>query len=290
MKRFNINSHILDGAIKLACTMYKSALTNYMKGNINSFRIRPIKQTKKTKILDLEQCYFYNEGFCKKILGKMETTNNFNFNEINHDCKLQYNSLNNRFTLFVPYEKESIENNNKNFISIDPGLKTFLTGISTDKVHNIGTNLINTIKTNLNKINNKKTRKSINKIKENNYNLITDLHWKSINYLIKTIRVKYIFLGNWSTKNISSIKGNLKSIYKRIASSLRFYEFIQKLKFKCEEYNIKLIMIDESYTSKICNFCKKISNIGINRKLSCCSLKLDRDLNGCINILLKGIH
>lgn len=297
MNRYNINSHILDGAIKLACTSYKSATTNCIRKNIGYFRIRPIKQSKKTKTLDLEQCYFYKKGFCKRILGEMKTTNNFDFGEIQHDCKLFYNSEINRFTLLVPYKEKTKENLNNDFISIDPGLKTFLTGLTSNKIHNIGTNLIKTIETNLNKIdnlnkiNNKKTRKRVNKIKNMNHNLITDLHWKSINYLIKTAKVKNIFLGNLSTKNISSTNGNLKEMYKRIASGMRFYEFKQKLQFKCDEHNINLMIVDESYTSKICSFCKTTAEIGLDRKLICnCCFKMDRDINGCINILLKGIN
>lgn len=297
MKRYNINSHILDGAIKLACISYKSATTNCLRGNIGYFRIRPIKQSKKTKVLDLEQCYFYSDGFCKRILGRMKTSTAFDFNEINHDCKLHYNSEINRFTLLVPFKQVLINNTNTEYMSIDPGLKTFLTGISSDSIYNIGTNLMKTVETNLNKIdnlnkiNNKKTRKIVSKIKNSNYNLITDLHWKSINYLIKTAKVKHIFLGNWSTKSISSTDGNLKEIYKRIASSLRFYEFKQKLQFKCDEHNVNLMMVDESYTSKTCSFCTNICEINTNRKLNCkCCFKLDRDVNGCINILLKGIN
>ena len=201
------------------------------------------------------------------------------------------------FTLLVPFKQVPVNNPNTEYISIDPGLKTFLTGITSENIYNIGTNLIKTVETNLskidnlNKINNKKTRKRVAKIKISNYNLITDLHWKSINYLIKTAKVKHIFLGNWSTKSISSTDGNLKEIYKRIASSLRFYEFKQKLQFKCDENNVNLIMVDESYTSKTCSFCTNICEINTNRKLNCkCCFKLDRDINGCINILLKGIN
>jgi putative transposase len=80
-------------------------------------------------------------------------------------------------------------------------------------------------------------------------------------------------------------------MHKRIASSLRFYEFIQKLKFKCNEYNVNLTLVDESYTSKICSFCKQITTINNNRQLNCsCNLSLDRDINGCINILLKSLN
>jgi len=57
------------------------------------------------------------------------------------------------------------------------------------------------------------------------------------------------------TKDISSRKGNLGKIYKRIASNIRFYEFLQKLKFKCNENHVNLKITDESYTSKMCSLC-----------------------------------
>ena len=72
--------------------------------------------------------------------------------------------------------------------------------------------------------------------------------------------------------------------------NLRYYDFLQKLQFKCDEYKVNLKIIDESYTSKICSFCNKLSTISNERKLNCnCNLHLDRDVNGCINILLKSL-
>lgn len=297
IKESNINSHILDGAIKLACTSYKSASTNCINGNIKCFTIRPIKQSKKSKIFDLEKCYFYKDGFCKNSLGKMETNCNFNFNEISSDCKLHYNKMDDRFTLLVPIYTETNINNNKEFISIDPGINTFLTGLTSKNICKIGTNIKKYMTTNLNKIdkfskiNNKLSRKIINRLRLKSYNKVTDLHWKSINYLIYKIRCKNILIGNWSTKDISSRQGNLGKIYKRIASNIRFYEFLQKLKFKCNENHVNLKITDESFTSKMCSLCGIESKIRCDRTLSCrCNLNLDRDINGCINILLKSLE
>jgi IS605 OrfB family transposase len=293
----NIKSHILDGAIKLACTSYKSARSNFKNGNIKKYIIRPIKQSKKSKIMDIEKCYFYKDGFCKTNLGSMKTTDVFDFKSIDSDCKLHYNKNLNRFTLLVPIKEKCIKKNiNNKFISIDPGIKTFITGLSNDSVYKIGENLRDTIKVNINKIdklakiNNKKCRKRMTVLRKKNNNKITDLHWKTINYLIKTEKINSIFIGNWSTKNISSNEKYLDDMSKRFASSLRFYDFLLKLKFKCEEYNVNFKLIDESYTSKVCSFCKETSSIGNDRKLKCkCNLNLDRDINGCVNILLKSL-
>ena len=111
-------------------------------------------------------------------------------------------------------------------------MKTFLTGITSNKIYKIGTNIMKTLKidlTNIDKlviINNKLARKKRIAIK----NKITDLHWKSINYLLSEVKVKNISIGNWSTKDTSSKKGNLQPIYKRIGNSLRYYDFLQKFK------------------------------------------------------------
>jgi len=297
MKETNINSHILDGAIKLACASYKSASTNFINGNIKYFNIRPIKQFKKSKIIDLEKCYFTKDGFCKNTLGKMETNCNFNYSEITSDCKLHYNTRDNRFTLLIPIYSETKINNNKEFISIDPGINTFLTCLTSKNICKIGINIKKYMTDNLNnidklsKINNKLSRKIINRLKLKSYNKVTDLHWKSISYLIKKLKCKNILIGNWSTKDISSNKGNLGKIYKRIASNIRFYEFLQKLKFKCDENHVNLKITDESFTSKICSLCGVESKIRSDRTLSCkCNLNLDRDINGCINILLKSVN
>jgi hypothetical protein len=215
IKESNINSHILDGAIKLACASYKSASTNCINGNIKCFTIRPIKQSKKSKIIDLEKCYFYKDGFCKNSLGEMKTNCDFNYNEISSDCKLHYNEMDDRFTLLVPIYTETNINNNKEFISIDPGINTFLTGLTSKNVCKIGTNIKKYMTTNLNKIdrfskiNNKLSRKIINRLRLKSYNKVTDLHWKSINYLIYKLRCKNILIGNWST--FQKIKDFLKT-------------------------------------------------------------------------------
>lgn len=294
-----INSHILDGAIKLACTSYKSAMSNHRNGNIKHFRIRPIKQSKNSKILDIEKTSFNSKGFCTRVLGTMLNNENFNYREINKDSKLHYNKITSKITILIPYECTSnIDNSNitnQKFISIDPGMKTFLSGLTNNRLLNIGTNVITTLKKELVKLdkfsslNNKLGRKRLLRIRTNIRNRVNDLHWKSINYLLKKKRMRTIFIGNWSTKNTASNTRNLQPMYKRISSSLRYYEFLQRLQFKCNEYKTNLVITDESYTSKICSFCNGESSSYTNRKLNCgCTFNLDRDINGSINILLKN--
>ena len=64
--------HILNKAVSLACASFKSALTNLKEGNIKFYKIRPIKSSKKSLIMDIEKQYFSKDGksFISTILGK----------------------------------------------------------------------------------------------------------------------------------------------------------------------------------------------------------------------------
>jgi len=304
-----VKTHILDGAIKLAVSNYKSALTNYRKGDIKRFKIKLWKFNKTIKILDVEKTYFSNKTMCKSVFGnKIECfldNKEFNLNNIKQvykcDCKIQYNKLTDKFILLVPEIIKTKQNNNKiNLISLDPGIRTFMTGLSDNEVLKIGSNISKKIRKKnkkIEKINKhehikKSDKKKIEK-RENIKitNLVDELHWKSINYL--TTNYKSILIGDMSVKGIVSKKtSKLHSTTKQIAIRLKFFQFRKRLEYKCIINKIPLRIIDESYTSKICSNCGSIKDdLGANKKYKCneCKIKLDRDVNGCRGIILKSM-
>ena len=73
MKQYNAPSHMLDGAIKLACASYKSAFSNFKNGHIRHFNIRYLKKNKKSHIFDIEKVYFNETSFYSSFLGKVLT-------------------------------------------------------------------------------------------------------------------------------------------------------------------------------------------------------------------------
>lgn len=300
INKSNIHSHTLDKSIKLACSNYKSALTNLKNKNIKHFTVRYIKATKKIKVLELEKTCFSLEGFCIKQLGKvMKNADNYNYKNIKCDSKLIYKSQIDEFYLLISYyekTKQQLAASNK-VISIDPGQKIFLTGITQSNIYKIGTNLTDTIENklnridHLNKINNKKSKRLVYIIYKKIKNQITDLHWKSINYLLTDINIGCIIVGNWSTKDSISKDQHLKTNNKRIINSISYYKFLQRLKFKCMEYNVPLIITEEAYTSKICCKCGSENTKCSNRIISCknCNNTINRDINGALNILFKNL-
>jgi putative transposase len=298
-KVITINKHILDYAINDSLNRYQSCLTNLKNGNISYFRLRYLKQTKKNKILKIEKWLFKKNGFCVPTLGEIKMPG-FNFLEnILTTATIHY--LNGEFSLLIKYKVANKPNQSgykDNTISLDPGIRKAFTGYSNNKIIKIGSVIKKFVKRKIIKIdkimNNKdisKKRRQIitNKIYKKIKNKIKDFHWKTIDYLTKNF--KTILIGNFSTKSVNE-KKDVSNLEKRIRSMYGFYEFKEKLKYKCKYTNTKYKEIDEAYTSKCCcgcsNFNAKFKDAEIyNCKV--CKRVIDRDINGAINILINNL-
>lgn len=301
LKNSNVSVHDIDGAIKLACSNYKSALSNLQAGNIKIFRIRYWNHNKPIKIMDLEKSDFTKNTIRNKVLGKIIGYYNgkeFDFN-VEHDCRLQ--KINNKYILFVPETIEKTVKNKKQNedISIDLGIRTFATCISENKAIKVGDNCSEKISKYLKRkdkilgnidINHKIKKKNELMINKKINNLVDEMHWKFVNYLIKNY--KTIIIGDLSAKSIVRKSGNLSKITKRTALCLKFYQFKQRLKYKCNINKTDLGIIDEWYTSKMCSLCGNINEeLGSDKIYKCkkCKCTIDRDINGARNIYIKSI-
>ena len=177
-------------------------------------------------------------------------------------------------------------------------MRTFMTGYTLDNVLNIGNNN-KYIEEKLNKIHklDELRRKHKSKLLKKQYfmvqqkleNAVDDLHWKTCKYLCENYKV--IVIGKMSTKSITKRK-DLSTRVKEILLYQRHYVFRQRLKAKCEEYKVKLIEVNEHQTSLTCGICGEHNKtLGSSKIFNCkkCNLKIDRDLNGARNILIKCI-
>lgn len=319
-----IPSHVLDMAIQNACVCYKSHISNYKNGNIkNISKVRYWCFNRNIQTLCLVKDAFSKKGLT--AFGQINTTYNKEYFDLakikndpkyNVDCTLQFNRKSNRYYLYIPIKQQVRNNfNPKKIISLDPGIRTFLTGVNEANNVEIGKDAQLKIKTLLsridkisnledNKIKTKKEPKNenhrknlINIWEQNKISLhqrkivqyVDELHWKSINYLTKNY--KNIVIGDMSIKGISSKDGNLVKISKRIGYSLKFYKFKQRLAYKCGVKKIGYLEVDESYTSKLCSRCgNENKNLGGSKIYCCekCGLILDRDANGARNIYMKS--
>ena len=258
------------------------------------------EKIKKNKIMTIEKEFFKNGQLCKNVLGEIKYKYNnkiVNIN-VNSSSKLHYNIETKKYSLYVPTKVPIIKNTIRNIISLDPGIRTFMCGLSKRSVIKIGNTISDKIKKRLkrmDKIN--KNEKIPNRIKKKNEklcnkkikNMVNELHWKSINYLIKNYG--NILIGDMSVKGIINNKtSKLNKMTKRIALKLRFYEYHQRLAYKCKLNKTGLRVIDEKYTSKMCSKCGWCNNkLGGQKIFNCeeCGIKIDRDVNGCRGIYIK---
>jgi IS605 OrfB family transposase len=293
--------HSLDKAVSLACASFKSAISNLKNKNIKTYKIRKIKCNKKSLLMDIEKTAFTKNGksFIKSVLGKeVLNKNNIDYN-IKNDCKLHYNKDTQKFILLVP-EEVNIKNiiKNDNYISIDPGLRTFLNCTTNNSYIEIGSNIKYKLENELKRLDkislikeNKIKDRYLRIIRSRIKNRINDMHWKIIDYLTNTYKI--IIIGKWSTKSIiSNYDSNLKKMNKRIIQCLSFYSFLEKLKYKCLIKNTDLKIVDEHYTSKMCTLCTNIKeDLKGDKTYNCtvCNISIKRDYNGSRNIFLKSI-
>ena len=98
-------------------------------------------------------------------------------------------------------------------------------------------------------IKNKRNKRAYKKI-----HMVDDLHWKTANYLAKNFNC--ILLGNMSTKSITRKTNKILSdLQKTACLRTRYFEFYQRLQFKCKQYKTSFKLVNECYTSKLCSIC-----------------------------------
>ncbi len=288
--------HTRDNAINDCLKAYKTAFANIGGKNIKFFKIRYKKQSHHLSsiVLDAEAFSKKKNGFAIRSLGEMESS--VPLTGIEKACRLCYNSRTGKFIIRVPYDKQT-----RKFVkcgqtcSLDPGMRTFQTVYSQqENCYEICSNKTNKQIYNLiNRIENAKTenpryKKYQNRLREKLRNKIKDMHYKVCNFLCRSFDT--ILVGNMSTKSIISNDLNLHKTTKKYCLALSHFLFKQRLIAKAREFGNKVEIVDESYTSKTCGGCGELNeSLGSDKVFECgyCSYRIDRDINGARNILIK---
>lgn len=297
-----IRTHILDAAIKLACANYKSCITNLKEGNIKKFRMRYWNMNKNSKIMEIESCYISNNQILGNLFGEIKYEYNgeeYELNTTQHVTIIYYKDIN-EFKLLVPETKEINQKKITNrFIGLDQGNKTFATGYTNNSIVKYGTNLNSKIidlltridklnKDNLGNTPKKKKKRKVKRYWRKIKNMVTETHWKVINNITKFYST--VVIGNLSTKQTAQTKAN--SMSKRVGHVLQHYQFRKRLEYKCSSYGIKMKVVDEAYTTKVCSVCGKFDETIKNENiLKCknCKRTMDRDSRSARGITIVGL-
>lgn len=302
---FDVSNNIPKQSVKDACNAYK----RFFKKQEKFPKYKSRKSSKPA---------FYNDPIKLKVSNThvhLEKIGNVKFSE---KSRIPYGSVtyyNPRVTfdginwyLSVGVETnvcQEQENLTGESLGIDLGLK-YLAVVSNGSVY-----------PNINKTPNlKKQKKQLRRMKRQvsrKYQMNKDgdkfIKTKNISKLEKKIKKKYIKLTRIKTDYRQKITTEIvktkpsrivvedlnvigmlknKNLSKAIADQ-SFYDFVETLKYKCEEFGIDFVRADRWFpSSKICSNCGNVKKaLKLKDRIyncNCCGKSIDRDLNASINL------
>jgi transposase len=237
----------------------------------------------------------YAKSKVKKIYNdcKVHSIRNINTSSV---CKLIYKQDIDRFYLTVPETQRFVPKPKREFIALDPGVRTFMSFYDGQSFGEIGKDVsqkLYNINLQIDKLKSRRThakgykklklKLTIARLQARIKNIVKDLHYKTRNFLNQ---YKYIILPKF---NVSQMIKNLPPIVKRMMLDLAHFKFKTRLAQQSSK-NRKVILCNEAWTSKTCTGCGTLNNtLGTKKLFKCpsCELCIDRDFNGARNILLR---
>jgi putative transposase len=314
-------------AIKDAVSAYKAAVTNKMRGNIQQFKmgyksrrnpsqifwvdsaaIKKVKKvapkTKKGKKSQPTSQKFWLRFFPKRLgvnqYVRVSKRQMKKLPDTFSDCKVQ--KYGKTYYLLYTFEKDIVPREaRETLLSLDPGVRTFQTGYSPSgmalKCGERQSEHLGRLHARLDAMRSKRdkaTQKAKQRLRSSClaletriFGVVENLHNQVASFLSKEYGT--LLLPKFCTSVMQ--KGALASGTKRDLWTLSHYKFQQKLLGLCMQNNCTLYIVEEHYTTKTCGSCGSLMNVGSAKTFSCtaCPYKLDRDIHGARNILLKHI-
>ena len=246
-------------------------------------------------------------GIYHTIAGKLKITEWGLLNNQYSDLRLvkEYNKWYIVVPIILPDMILTSSDNQRNgdVVAVDPGIRTFVTYFSENgyfgKIGNEFQRLMS-LHYKIDKLishrdmekNIKKRRnlyRHIGRLRQKIHFMVDELHWKTINFLVRNFKV--IILPTFDTSEmVSKIGRKINKTVVRAMQSYRFFEFGMRLANKCAEYGVKLIRSNEAYTSKTNSFNGEVFNVGSRKCFKYDGIKIDRDINGARNIMLRAMR
>lgn len=286
------------------------AYKNFFKSGFGFPKFKSKKRAKKSFPARCNATYFYNEIYAQiPSIGKVRYKTNYNI-PIGKNIKLsnpRISFVNDKWILTVGIECENkaIELTSSS-MGIDLGVKDLaIVAIGNDKL--VFKNINKTSK--MRKLNKKLKhlqRKTARKYYTNggydktNNILKTEAQIKELSYHISNIRQNYIhqitrqlvdMLPYRVVMEDLNVSGMMKNRHlSKAVQEQCFFNFIQIMKYKCEEYGIEFVQADRFYpSSKTCSSCGCINkDLKLSDRTYICSecgAVIDRDYNAAINLM-----
>jgi putative transposase len=319
---------ILTDVVAKFCANLKSCSSNKKNQNISDYVMHEIAENGHTSIY-IPKSAIKENGIYVSLLKKIKMDNNIDFDKLCDSRLLIDLVNNTYTLMIPTYKSIKVIKEREPVVALDPGEKIFMAFYGINDYGCIGNDVRKKIlflrdkigkldKSIANKKNNKTgdkiSKKGIEILKKRRYNLfqktkniIKEMHNKTASYLCKNY--DRILLPEFKThgmvkreaiKSCDLLKGEMiaRSKRGRLAKNIKYslmmqshYKFQQHLTQKCEEKGCEIVIVTEEYTTQACTKCGELSSNCQNRIKTCtsCGMKMNRDLNGARNILLKNI-
>ena len=189
-------------------------------------------------------------------------------------------------------------------VSLDPGVRSFLTYFAEDSAGHIGKGdfgriqrlcahldgLLSKAKLEKRRFAKRNKRKAAGRIRTKIGNLIDELHHKAAHWLVNHFDL--ILLPNFQTSEMARRAGRkIRSKTARSMLTFAHYRFQQFLAWKCRQYGKTLFLTNEAYTSKTVSWTGEvIPNLGGRKVVRDRSgRQMDRDINGARGNFLRAL-
>jgi len=193
----------------------------------------------------------------------------------------------------------------QNIVAIDPGVRTFATAFSSHESVSYGDGFfeerIMPLLLKMDDLYSLKSKakndqwkrhyeKRIHRLSNRVRDRIDDLHRRVCYDLVSSYDI--ILLPSFETSKMSEKTGRkIRSKTVRAMLGLGHYRFEQMLSWMCKKYGKRLVIVNESYTSKTRSWDGIVkSNLGGSKAISDGNVIVDRDVNGARGILLRALY
>jgi putative transposase len=281
-------------AIDDACTAVKNAKKKFAKtGQFNKCGFRR-KKSKRDSVY-VPSGSVNALGIFPRLLKGLKVTEEIG--DVDFDCRFMHDD--GRFWICVPRLKRikvCPDNQRKPVISLDPGVRAFLTGFTVDGFCEIGNSDFSRVFRLLYRLDeclSKKAKgskerynRAISSLKFKVKNLTSELHSKTANMLVRCF--DNIVIPDFSPDK--KMMEKLRSKTCRAMLTFAHAKFRDLLMYKAKEYSCKVWIQNEAHTSKTCSFCGVQQKIGGRKVMKCaCGKELGRDFNGARGIFLRAM-
>ena len=207
-----------------------------------------------------------------------------------------------RWFVHIPYREVPLPAETQGrVVALDPGVRTFLTGYCETTAFKLGagamariarlTSHMDRLIGKMAKASCRKRRsmkKALNRMKWKVWNLIDELHFKSIRFLLDNFDL--ILLPTFETSNmVVKKRRKIRSKTVRAMMTLAHFRFKQRLKAAAIAAGKRVQDVCEAYTSKTASWTGEIVRIGGAKVIRSNGVSMDRDYNGARGIFLRAL-